>query len=167
MFYKNNYCIYLELTSWKWIRESHAKHGKTGAEKGWYWHIKHARHEAPGAYKARKHVTFLYIFLIISSLLESLQVPLINMTAILLMSAKLTPPALLEIKLFWLSLVLPVRFHRVAQLILQIRSYDQSLATLSFPQNIFFFLSGFFLSFTTITNHGTAGEGECISLTPH
>ena len=144
MFYKNNYCIYLELTSWKWIRESHAKHGKTGAEKGWYWHIKHARHEAPGACKARKHVTFLYIFLIISSLLESLQVPLINMTAILLMSAKLTPPALLEIKLFWLSLVLPVRFHRVAQLILQIRSYDQSLATLSFPQNIFFFYLGFF-----------------------
>lgn len=157
MFYKNNYSIYLELTSWKWIRESHAKHGKTRAEKGWYWHIKHARHEAPGVYKAREHVTFWYIFLIISSLLESLQVPLISMTEILLMSAKLYPSAALEIKQFWLFLVLPVRFHRVAQLIFQIRSCDESLTTLAFPQDNFFFYLVFFYPSRPFTNHGTAG----------
>ena len=80
------------------------------------------------------------LILILLTFLESLKVVLINMVAILMMSAKLTTLGLLKINVFWnkvYDIIISVhdvtkKIYLVTQIILLMWSCDQSLVTLAF-----------------------------------
>ena len=88
--------------------------------------------------KYRYSLYFDALFLILLTFFESWKIFLINMVTILMMSANMAPLSLLKLKVFWnkgYDAIISVydvinKIYHVAQIILQMWSFDQSLVTL-------------------------------------